>query len=63
MATQIIDGGRGIAMTTPFRNLGVRLTMAAATKIAKPLVIFVLGGPGAGKGTQCSKIVEVRVIL
>uniref|UniRef100_A0A3Q2DU92 Nucleoside-diphosphate kinase n=1 Tax=Cyprinodon variegatus TaxID=28743 RepID=A0A3Q2DU92_CYPVA len=28
--------------------------------IMKPKVIFVLGGPGAGKGTQCSKIVEVR---
>ena len=26
---------------------------------AKPVVIFILGGPGAGKGTQCSKIVEV----
>lgn len=25
----------------------------------KPQVVFVLGGPGAGKGTQCSKIVEV----
>lgn len=25
---------------------------------AKPLVIFVLGGPGVGKGTQCGKIVE-----
>ncbi|KAL7387652.1 hypothetical protein ABVT39_026709 [Epinephelus coioides] len=24
----------------------------------KPQVMFVLGGPGAGKGTQCSKIVE-----
>eukprot|EP00747_Dinoflagellata_sp_TGD_P163103 gnl/TRDRNA2_/TRDRNA2_181442_c0_seq1.p1 gnl/TRDRNA2_/TRDRNA2_181442_c0~~gnl/TRDRNA2_/TRDRNA2_181442_c0_seq1.p1 ORF type:complete len:215 (+),score=43.60 gnl/TRDRNA2_/TRDRNA2_181442_c0_seq1:47-646(+) len=23
-----------------------------------PKVVFVLGGPGAGKGTQCSKIVE-----
>lgn len=25
---------------------------------AKPRVLFVLGGPGAGKGTQCSKICE-----
>lgn len=25
----------------------------------KPLVAFVLGGPGAGKGTQCEKIVKV----
>uniref|UniRef100_A0A8C4S464 UMP-CMP kinase n=1 Tax=Erpetoichthys calabaricus TaxID=27687 RepID=A0A8C4S464_ERPCA len=24
----------------------------------KPQVLFVLGGPGAGKGTQCAKIVE-----
>lgn len=28
----------------------------------KPQVVFVLGGPGAGKGTQCSKIVEVRLM-
>ena len=27
--------------------------------IAKPLVVFVLGGPGAGKGTQCARIVKV----
>merc|ERR1740124_1480088 len=25
---------------------------------SKPVVVFVLGGPGAGKGTQCSKIVD-----
>lgn len=24
----------------------------------KPKIVFVLGAPGAGKGTQCSKIVE-----
>ncbi len=29
--------------------------MSAAVK---PLVVFVLGGPGAGKGTQCAKIVQ-----
>ncbi|XP_034664265.1 UMP-CMP kinase [Drosophila subobscura] len=28
------------------------------TSSAKPKVVFVLGGPGAGKGTQCSKIVD-----
>ena len=27
--------------------------------MAKYNVMFVLGGPGAGKGTQCEKIVEV----
>jgi len=26
--------------------------------MAKPKVLFVLGGPGAGKGTQCTKIIE-----
>uniref|UniRef100_A0A3P9AMY8 UMP-CMP kinase n=1 Tax=Esox lucius TaxID=8010 RepID=A0A3P9AMY8_ESOLU len=30
-----------------------------AALIMKPQVVFVLGGPGAGKGTQCAKIVEV----
>ncbi len=27
-------------------------------KAKKPAVIFVLGGPGAGKGTQCEKLME-----
>jgi len=26
--------------------------------VARPKVLFVLGGPGAGKGTQCAKVVE-----
>ncbi len=30
----------------------------AADGNAKTRVIFVVGGPGAGKGTQCAKIVE-----
>ncbi|CAK9025624.1 unnamed protein product [Durusdinium trenchii] len=30
----------------------------AAAVPAKPRVLFVLGGPGAGKGTQCAKICE-----
>ena len=35
--------------------------MAAAAKPSagdKPLVIFVLGGPGAGKGTMCARLVK-----
>eukprot|EP01132_Coremiostelium_polycephalum_P001442 gene1442-1817_t len=27
-------------------------------KVLKPIVIFVLGGPGSGKGTQCANIVK-----
>ncbi|XP_054741367.1 UMP-CMP kinase [Anastrepha obliqua] len=42
------------------------ITHSSSTKISqhrmpqeqKPQIVFVLGGPGAGKGTQCSKIVE-----
>merc|ERR1712060_259350 len=32
--------------------------MGIKGNMASPFVIFVLGGPGAGKGTQCSNIVE-----
>ncbi|KAK7158827.1 hypothetical protein R3I94_005232 [Phoxinus phoxinus] len=28
------------------------------SEMMKPQVVFVLGGPGAGKGTQCARIVE-----
>jgi putative protein kinase ArgK-like GTPase of G3E family len=28
-------------------------------EMGKPNVVFVLGGPGAGKGTQCANIVKV----
>lgn len=26
--------------------------------VEKPQVIFILGGPGSGKGTQCAEMVE-----
>jgi hypothetical protein len=37
----------------------IRLGLAASSgKGQKPQVVFVLGGPGAGKGTQCANIVR-----
>lgn len=32
--------------------------MAAASSAAHPSVVFVLGGPGSGKGTQCANIIN-----
>lgn len=32
--------------------------MASTTLNGKPKIVFVLGGPGAGKGTQCNNIVK-----
>ncbi|XP_052836324.1 UMP-CMP kinase [Drosophila gunungcola] len=39
--------------TTPSRPYKIGIM-----SVEKPKVVFVLGGPGAGKGTQCSKIVD-----
>lgn len=41
--------------------LGAKLLSPAprlAAQNRKPAVVFVLGGPGAGKGTQCAKLVD-----
>ena len=32
--------------------------MSSATNEEKPNVVFVLGAPGSGKGTQCQNIVD-----
>ncbi|XP_034039874.1 UMP-CMP kinase [Thalassophryne amazonica] len=32
--------------------------LSSLCSVMKPQVVFVLGGPGAGKGTQCTKIIE-----
>lgn len=37
--------------------LGLKLLRCEPQTAASPLVLFVLGGPGAGKGTQCARVV------
>lgn len=44
-----------------YSHLASRAAYARVMSAAKPLVVFVLGGPGAGKGTQCAKIVQVSL--
>lgn len=39
-------------------NLGATTRTSPLWSVDKVTVIFVLGGPGAGKGTQCSKLVS-----
>ncbi|XP_072172711.1 UMP-CMP kinase-like isoform X2 [Diadema setosum] len=53
MILRLFKGFASKAVQSP--AVGVRSDVMASVK---PLVVFVLGGPGAGKGTQCQKIVE-----
>jgi UMP-CMP kinase len=39
-------------------GLFLQKAMASSDDKAKPTVVFVLGGPGSGKGTQCANIVK-----
>ena len=50
-----------VKQRTPFPAQIMSEYLAAAhrkSQPVRPMVAFVLGGPGAGKGTQCAKIVE-----
>ena len=41
---------------------GAAKSSSPAGKLDKATIIFVLGGPGSGKGTQCAKIIEKYAI-
>ncbi|XP_028329561.1 UMP-CMP kinase [Gouania willdenowi] len=41
-----------------FSTAPIQSFLHRVSRMMKPQVVFVLGGPGAGKGTQCSRIVE-----
>lgn len=42
-----------------YSNFKPNLTMYDWNNLPKPNVIFVLGGPGSGKGTMCNLITQV----
>lgn len=52
-----------LTLTSSFLNSATRRVVTGyrrylCNKMAKPNVVFVLGAPGAGKGTQCQRIVD-----
>lgn len=51
-----------IVSTRLYTSLVPRTTLFRVMQGMKPLVVFVLGGPGAGKGTQCANIVKVGIL-
>ena len=53
-----MSSNKYILPTLAFVSLGAAAYYALFGKKKKFTVVFVLGGPGAGKGTQCAKIVD-----
>ena len=58
--TSKVSAGFRTTCLSPLFSL--RLARRNKMSTGNPAVVFVLGGPGAGKGTQCAKIVEVSVL-
>jgi len=56
LASTALTGLRQGASTAA-RRVVIRTMADAEPKAAIPNVVFVLGGPGAGKGTQCARLV------
>lgn len=47
-----------LSLTLPFGAWNVKQEKEVHEAFEKQAVVFVLGGPGSGKGTQCEKLVE-----
>ncbi|GMH72908.1 hypothetical protein TrRE_jg4055, partial [Triparma retinervis] len=47
-----------VVATIACASVGYYLYRQSTKKVSKKTVVFVLGGPGAGKGTQCDKIIS-----
>jgi len=56
--TATSGGGEAAKPTASGDAEAAKPAAGAGGEAAKPTVLFVLGGPGAGKGTQCAKIIE-----
>ena len=50
---KIINPMRMRMLTNSIQDIEVKFNNSVALSYLKPKVVFVLGGPGAGKGTQC----------
>ena len=50
-------------LTVPALVIDILSNISRKIMPTKPLVLFVLGGPGAGKGTQCANLVRVSQFL
>ncbi|XP_048353526.1 UMP-CMP kinase [Sphaerodactylus townsendi] len=62
MFCRCLSSATAIGLRSPAARLGPLAVPSSSSlrrlsRLMKPVVVFVLGGPGAGKGTQCSRIV------
>ena len=63
VVNNIFRAVKGVRNSTGTSLHSLVVVVRGMSSVAKSLVVFVLGGPGAGKGTQCERIVKVRSMV